>query len=170
MTSPQRRLWDTSVIIDFLEGTSRASPSVPLIIEEARRGDTKIFVSTLAEAEVVKINGVLTAQQESMIAEFFSRSYVVRAQLDQRVAAIARRITRTTSLDPNMRTIKPPDAVHIATAERWGITVVECYDRPLEKTLADHPNLLPGITVREPLYEGQVRAEDLLKDADPLNQ
>ena len=164
------RLWDTSVIIDFLVGTERAKPHVPLIIEEARRGDTRIMVSTLAEAEVVRIDGVLTDDQEEMIKEFFGRPYVVRAQLDSRVAAIARRITRTTSLSPDMRTIKPPDAVHVATAERWGVSIVECYDGPLTATLGQHPTLVPGVTVREPLYEGQTRAENLLQAADPLNQ
>ena len=142
---------------------------MPLIIEEAERGDTEIMVSAFAEAEVVRINGVFTDEQEEMITEFFGRSYVIRAQLDSRVAAIARRITRTTSLSQNMRTIKPADAVHIATAERWQVPIVECYDGPLTSTLAQHPTVVPGVTVREPLYEGQTRAGDLLREADPLN-
>ena len=170
MPSPQRRVWDTSVIIDFLEGAPRAKPHVPLIIEAAERGETRIVVSVFAEIEVAKIDGVLTEEQEEMIKEFFGRPYVHRAQLDQRIAEIARRITRTTSLDRNMQTIKPKDAVHIATAERWQIPIFECYDIPLIKTLRDHPGLVPGVTVREPLYEGQAHADEVLAEADPLNQ
>ena len=166
MPNPPQRLWDTSVIIDFLEGTERAKPHVPLIIEQARRGEAQIVVSAFAEVEVVKIDGVLTDDQEEMISEFFSRSYIVRAQLDSRVAAIARRITRVSSLAPDMQTIKPKDAVHVATAMRWSIPIFECYDRPLITTLTQHPSLVPGVTVRKPLYEGQSRAQGLLDAAE----
>ena len=170
MASPRRRLWDTSVIVDFLEGTQRSQPHVPLIVEEATRGDTQIMVSAFAEVEVVKINGVFTGEQEEMIKEFFSRPYVLRAQVDARVAAIARQITRATSLASDMQTVKPKDAVHVATAIRWEVPVVECYDGPLTRTLTAHPSLAPGLIVREPLYEGQTRAEAILAAADPLNQ
>ena len=167
MPSPKQRLWDTSVIIDFLEGAERAKPHVLHIIEEATRGETQIVVSVFAEVEVVKIDGVLTDDQEEMIREFFTRPYIVRAQLDSRVAEIARQITRTTSLASDMQTIKPNDAVHVATAVRWKIPIFECYDGPLIATLAQNPSLVPGTTVREPLYEGQTRAQDLLNAADP---
>lgn len=166
MPTPHQRVWDTSVIIDFLEGNQRAEPHVPLIIEQAKRGEAQIVVSSFAEVEVVKIDGVLTNDQEEMITEFFGRSYVVRAQLDARVAAIARRITRDSSLAPNMQTIKPKDAVHVATAARWNIPIFECYDGPLIVTLTQHPSLVPGVTAREPLYVGQSRAQDFLDEAE----
>ena len=174
MASPQRRLWDTSVIVDFLEGTERSKPHVPLIIEEAKRGDTEIMVSAFAEVEVVKPNGVLTEKQEEMIREFFSRPYVIRAQVDARVAAIARQITRMTSLASDMKTVKPKDAVHVATAVRWDVPVVECYDEPLirasTRMRTEYPSVIKGVIVREPQYEGQARADELLDAAAPQNQ
>lgn len=171
MANPTRRVWDSSVVIDYLEGKPRAYPHVPLIIEEAKRGETEILVSSFAEIEVCKIRGVpLTDDQEEMIKEFFGRHYVIRCMVDYRVAEVARRIARITSQSPDMATVKPKDAVHVATAVRWGVSLFEVFDGPLHKVVNDHPELIPGIRVREPLYEGQARAEDLLREADPMNQ
>lgn len=59
-----RRVWDTSVIIDYLEGTERAREHVPLIISEAARGETRILVSAWAEIEVVRLDSTLTDKEE----------------------------------------------------------------------------------------------------------
>ena len=130
--------------------------------------------SAFAEVEVVKINGVFTKQQEEMIREFFSRPYAIRAQLDGRVAAIARQITRVTSLAQDLKTVKPKDAVHVATAIRWDVPVVECYDEPLTTSLtkmrATQHSMAQGLIVREPLYEGQTRANEILNAAASQNQ
>lgn len=158
------RIWDTSVIIDYLEGTERAREHVPLIISEAERGETRILVSAYAEVEVVRLGSALTDAEEAMIQEFFRRSYVYRCQLDSRTAEIARHITRLSSTDNHVRTVKPGDAVHIATALRWNIPVFEAFDDELLSGVNAAPQILPGaLTLRRPQYEGQVRADDLLR-------
>ena len=158
------RVWDTSVIIDYLEGTERAREHVPFIISEVERGETRILVSAYAEVEVVRLDSALTDTEEDMIREFFRRSYVYRCQLDSRTAEIARHIARLSSRDDKVRTVKPKDAVHVATAIRWNIPIFEAFDDDLMDGVKAAPHILPGaLTLRRPQFEGQVRADDLLK-------
>lgn len=74
---PQRRLWDSCTIINYLAGVPVAKPC-ELILEQAERGELEIVTSALAEAEVVKLDKELDEDSEKMIVEFFGRDYVVR--------------------------------------------------------------------------------------------
>ena len=166
---PTRRVWDSVVIIDFLDGKERANPHCPAIIEEAERGETEIIVSVFAQIEVVKIDSALTEEEERMIREFFGRPYILAAALDPFVAQTAREIIRASTASANIRSVKPKDAVHVATALRWEVPVFESYDDVLMDGIKAHPEILPGgasLTLRHPTYEGQSRDEELLRQAE----
>jgi len=143
-----RRLWCSCTIIDYLKGEARAAEHCDAILAQAERGELEIVVSALAAAEVAKVNDA-SDEAEELISEFFSRFYVVVANVDVRVAREARRIVRTYGL-------KPLDAVHFATALVHGIGVLETYDDEMIRKL-DRKEGDPRVTVRMPLYEGTAR-------------
>lgn len=154
---PSRRAWDANAIIYYLAGNAAAQPECDLIIEEAKRGDTEIVVSVLAEAEVVKLDKELDQDAELMIREFFGRPYIVRAALDIPVAQLARTLVR------RYAGMKPPDAIYIATALHHGIPVLETYDERMIKVSGKEGN--PPLIIRRPTYEGPRRLFEL-RDAE----
>lgn len=142
----QRRVWCSSVIIDYLQGADRAKPDCQLIVEQAERGEIEILVSTLTIAEVTNLRGVIPDEAEASILEFFRRSYIVLVTVDIGVAEVARRLRRTHGL-------KTVDSVHMATALHHGVSILESYDEDLLKLSEKEGQ--PFLTIRPPTYEGQ---------------
>ena len=111
-----RRLWDSSVIIDYLAGRAEVGEACTKIVEQAERGEIEIVVSALAAVEVAFLRGSDDQESESMIRELFGRSYIIPVAIDMRLASIARSLVRKYRTSPRL---KPPDAAHLATAIQW---------------------------------------------------
>ena len=77
LSQPQRRLWDSTVIIAHLGGESAFSETTSAIIQQAQQGDVQIVVSTLATIEVAYVRGHGNDISEEIIVDFFSRDFVV---------------------------------------------------------------------------------------------
>jgi len=103
-------------------------------------------VPVLSEAEVVKLDNEQDAAAEEMIEEFFGRPYIIRAALEPQTAKIARGLVRRYGL-------KPLDAVHIATALRNQVPILETYDNQMIGVSGKEGN--PPLIIRNPTYEGQ---------------
>ncbi len=117
-----RRMWCSCTIIDYLKGAERAKPCIE-IIEHQRQGVREIVTSVLAEAEVAHLGADIShSDAEAMIKEFFGRLYIVRVPVDRFIAEEARRLVRSHS------GLKALDAVHIATALRWKVPLLETFD------------------------------------------
>ena len=123
-------------------------PDCPGIIQQAEAGILEIAVSEMAKAETAYLEGLSDAQSELLIREFFSREYIIPISIDDPVSAIARDLVR------KYRSLKlrPPDAIHLATAILWRIPVLETTDPDLLRLNQMEGN--PPITVRKPLYQG----------------
>ena len=141
---PPRRLWDSCTIIYYLAGKAEDNPECPEIIAQAKRGELEIMVSMLAEAEVAKVDDELGPgdDSESMIREFFGRSYIVRVALEVEIAREARRLVRV------YKGMKPLDAVHIATALRYAVPILETYDAEMLKRTGQEGE--PPLIIRKP--------------------
>jgi predicted nucleic acid-binding protein len=156
----ERRAWCSCLVIDYLVGAERSKIACEQLIDRAKAGDIQIVVSALALAEVAKING--DDQAEKTIQEFFRRDYVIVAQLDWQVAEEVRKMLRT------VPKLKAGDAVHLATAVRWKVPILETWDIddlvPLNGQFGS-----PAVTVRTPIPEGQARlpATDAENEAEP---
>lgn len=146
---PSRRLWDSCIVIGYLAGSPDLMPACPGIIRQAEAGILEIAVSEMAKAETAYLEGLSDAQSELLIREFFSREYIIPISIDDPVSAIARDLVR------KYRSLKlrPPDAIHLATAILWRIPVLETTDSDFLQL--DQLEGNPLVTVRKPLYQGQ---------------
>ena len=106
----------------------------------------------MAATEVAYLAGLDDQDSEGKIRDFLSREYIILAALDVRVAATARELIRQYRNAPSL---KPPDAIHLATALHLGIPVLETMDRDLLRL--DGSVGTPPIIIRQPLYEEPLR-------------
>ena len=122
------------------------------ILGEADAGNVEIVVSTLAIAEVAYLEGMQDdVAAATKIQEFFSRQYMIVAAVDEGIARTAQEIVRKYR---GRIKVSPRDAIHLATAVRLGIPIVETADdgfRRLDRQEGD-----PPVVVRHPLYEGSI--------------
>jgi len=143
------RVWDSCVITDYLGGKPEALPHAKPIVDAARRGEIQIWVSLFVEVEVAYLEGMSDAESERTITEFFAEDYVLPLMIDPFVSELARKLVRCFH-------VAGKDAVHVASAIRFGAPVFETFDKPLMTKLkqADPEKLLGKLMVREPLYAG----------------
>jgi len=161
------RLWDSTVVLAYLGGQANAMPDCELIIQQCGRGELLLYVSTIAQSEVAFLRGYTNEQSEAKVREFFSRPYVKTLLCDIEVARESRRLIRlyksaTSNEAPfcpscgrrMQGSLKPFDAVHMASALVHNVPILETYDPDLLKLDGKEGN--PPLIIRKPLYEGAV--------------
>jgi hypothetical protein len=119
------------------------------IAESAEKGQVRIVTSAFTLSEVSKLNnlGLLPEWKEKLIIKFFENDWVVVRNVDRITSEHARPIIRHHSL-------KPPDAIHVATALLAKVDVLHTYDAdhllPLDRKVG-----LPPLRIEEPHWEFQ---------------
>lgn len=127
MTSrPRRVLWDSCVIIDYLEQTPGRIGLIEPMIVEAEKGTLRIVVSEISVAEVCTLNGlaeegVSGPEQAKIIEDWFEREYVSVRLVDRAISTKAAWIQR------NYRA-KTCDCVIMATALRHNVDALYTFD------------------------------------------
>jgi predicted nucleic acid-binding protein len=124
---------DSNIYITTLKGPETEDPAKVTtsanILALAESGAFQIYASTFIEAEVIKAPGEaepLTPEQEKTIADYLNREFIVWVEVDRLIAQKARQLSRTYG-------IKPPDAVHVATAIRANCDQFLTWDEKLHK-------------------------------------
>jgi predicted nucleic acid-binding protein len=149
----ERPYVDSNVYIALLKGTKKEPVKAELaaeILHLAETGQFNVYASTFIEAEVIKAPGEtspLTPGQESTIATYFENDWIVWLEVDRLIAQEARRVARDFGM-------KPPDAVHVATALKAGCDQFLTWDEKLHK---NEPNgrVVDGVTICEPHLTGR---------------
>jgi len=121
---------DSCVYIDYLQGDNQARlRDIEPIIDHAKRGDVTVIASTMVISEVVRCNGdqPLSTADENKIRKFFQNDYLEVRPVDRSIAEESRKLVRD-SLGAGRRKIQVIDAIHLATAVRYGATKVYTYD------------------------------------------
>ena len=144
-----RRLWDSSVILGYLAGYAGLRDDCQAILAQAERGEIEIVVSAMAAVEVAYLHGANDQDAENRIREFLGRRFVIPVAIDVRLAAVARELVRRYRNTP---TLRPADAIHLATAVQLGIPIMETTDEGLLRF--DGREGTPHVRIRRPLYEG----------------
>jgi predicted nucleic acid-binding protein len=119
-----RVYWDSCVYIDCIQKTQPRFSVLEKIYEQAEIGEIEFIASTFILAEVVKCKNlaISAADQEAVIRRFFKKSFFRFRPVDRQIAEKAAAISRT------FPDIKPPDAIHIATAIRYECRCFQTYD------------------------------------------
>ena len=92
------------------------------VIEAAKRGTLEILTSALSLAEVCK-NPAIRATAPDQISDYFETDYILLVNLDRYVGERAR-ILMTSGYSG----LKPPDAIHVATACISGVDEMHTFD------------------------------------------
>ena len=122
---PTKYYWDSCVFIDRLQRTPHRIGPLEQITNDAADGKVLIVTSTMAIAEVVRVDSQENDEtQDNLIRDYFDNDCIVVHQVDRRIAEDAARICRKTG-------VKPPDAIHVATALMADVSVLHTYDNNL---------------------------------------
>ncbi len=153
-TRPRRLYWDSCVFIHALQQTPDLAPVLKVVITSAQSGDLVIVTSTFTLAEVIgRPRRSFTAADEKLVRELFENPYIVVRDLTRPIATEARRIVVEHGL-------KPPDAVHVATALDAGVAVFHTTDgHGGKRGLLDANGRIgsPPLTIEPPSFPTQPR-------------
>lgn len=118
-TSPKRLYWDACAWIAFIQEEKVEIPSGQVedresmcrsVLIAAKAGKAEIATSTLSLAEVCK-DPTTASEAANRFPDFLDLEYVLLVPLDRAVGEKAREL-----MQGSCTRLKPPDAIHIATA------------------------------------------------------
>ena len=150
MTSPLRlRYVDSSLLLALLnresiaagDGTTRFNVALR-IFRNAAAGEYRLLTSVLTIAEVrTTAGGTVDSYRPQSEAGIFGLPYLRLVSVDRRIAFAAQRLGDEYRL-------KPPDAIHLATAIRYGCGELLVWDEAFVRRVSRRP--IPGLWVGEP--------------------
>lgn len=132
MSKPVRVYWDACVWIAFINqekgipltggGSENRFSMCQQVLEQAKRGKIEIVTSAFTLAEVCKNSEVLASPLQNL-SSFFERSYVLTIPVDLAIGKAAQDLQSS-----GLARIKPPDAIHIASARRALVKELHSFD------------------------------------------
>jgi predicted nucleic acid-binding protein len=133
--------WDSVVFIDLIEETPARIHRLRPIIDAAQAGKVVIVTSAFTMAEVVKVKNLnlLDEQAEKTVTEFFENPYISIRNVDRFISERARPIVRFFN-------VKPPDAIHIATALLMEVQTFHTFDGDVLR----HNGKIDGLRIEVP--------------------
>jgi predicted nucleic acid-binding protein len=145
-----RFYWDTCVFLSYINGDVNRLPDIRALLESANKRAIEIVTSVFTIAEVAfasseKQAGALDPEIEQRIAELWApASPVGMVEFYPLIANRARNLIRE-GLTRGW-SVKPPDAIHLATAQAVGASILHTYN------LKDFAKWAPvvGYTIEEP--------------------
>ena len=129
--------WDACVLLSYIEGDADRLPIIEAILADCDAGTAGIATSVLSIAEVAfgkaeKDHKALQPEIESKIDQLWQPpSPVILAEVSELVVRDARSLMRTVL--EREYSLKCRDAIHLATAGRFGINEFHTYDKGLFK-------------------------------------
>lgn len=147
---PSLLYWDSCPFIALIGNNEERRNMCRLIMKETEKGNLRIVTSALTFAEVIRPEPdgqpILDTAQELEVLRFLDNEYIVVHGVDRQIGNMARQVARQTGL-------KPPDAIHVATALRIEAKVLHTYDR---KMLSQNAQLgFPPLQIEEPRWNVQ---------------
>ena len=128
---PMLLYWDSCVFLSAIQQTAGRYATLKAILDSAAADKIVIVTSALTIAEVVKmdcgsVDPVRLAEDVAKIRQFFENDYLAIKNVDRLIAEEAGDIVR-------QQGIKPPDAIHVATALSSKCVCLETYDERLHR-------------------------------------
>jgi predicted nucleic acid-binding protein len=144
-TDPHHVYWDSCVFLSIFNNHPDRHPTLRIILDEVRasRGSLKIYTSVLSLTEVAFITQEQEQRQlgETTIATMDGlmgdQTLIQLIEVNRYIAILARSYIRTAMID--RRSLKPPDAIHLASAVYAKVGQFQTYDGklyPLKQVLS----------------------------------
>lgn len=136
---------DACVLLSFIDGDEDRLPTIDELLRRARAGEVELLTSVLSQVEVAfatseKQAVALSAETEAKINTLWlPASPLETVELYDHIAWRARELIRLALA--NGHSLKPPDAIHLATADRMRASEFFTYDKglPKHRPLFDFP-------------------------------
>lgn len=148
------RYWDSGVFLAWLLPEPERTAACRGVIRAAEKGDLRIVTSGVTLTEVIKLKGrpPLKAEQEALINKFFQHRYILVRNCDRFVAEYARQLIW------EYPALKPKDSIHVATAIKTRLPVLDSYDDGL--LALDGKVGTPALRIGEPHVPEQLSLLD----------
>jgi predicted nucleic acid-binding protein len=143
---PEKRYWDSSVIIAYINEERDRVDTCKAILDAAEQGKIRIYTSALTITEVLKYKGAkpIPKDKKQILKDFFQNHYVTVVQVDRWIAFDAQELVWD-------KGIPPKDSIHVASAIRAKVDVMESYDGD-DLTSKSGTVGSPPLEIREPKY------------------
>lgn len=142
MTGDRLRVyWDACVLLSFIEDDPDRAPLIGAMMREAMNGDYELYTSVLSITEVAfataeKKSAKLDAETLADIDNLWTPpSPLTIVELYPQIANLARGLVRQAVA--RKWSLKPPDAIHLATAKQIGAATFNTYDGKLKRWAQD---------------------------------
>lgn len=166
--NPKRYYWDACVFLSEINANPDRVPIIEAILDDCDQGKAEIYTSILSIAEVAyaeaeKNSKVLDEETRKKIDAFWlPPSPIKMIEIGEPILWDAQDLIRTAL--KSGKSLKPADAIHLATAKRLTLDAVHTYDEKMKSHtgLISHPILEPATPGRFvfPLKE-QAKATDV---------
>lgn len=124
--SAERIYWDSDCFLAYLKAEVGKVDLAAATLERAKAGEVVIFTSALTVAEVLWMRGeaMIGMDKAAMVRRMFRHSYFRVRNVTRSVAEAAQELVWNQS-------IRPKDAVHVATALEVPVPTLETFDASL---------------------------------------
>lgn len=141
----EKRYWDSSVIIAYLNNERDRADSVKNILDEAEDGNIEIYTSALTIAEVLRYKGKkpIDKTKRERVREFFENDYFTIVSVTREVAFRAQEVVWDHG-------VPPKDSIHVASALFSRLSIFESYD--ISHLVSNSGKIgNPPLEIREPV-------------------
>ena len=142
--------WDSNAFLGLFQAERDKVDLCQSSLERAKNRELLIITSTLTLAEVLWMKGAprLTEDKKDILRKFFRHSYIRLKNVSRSIAENAQDLVWNNS-------IKPKDAIHVATALDFKIPTLETFDLDLIGKSGKVGT--PALIIRKPIAPVQTR-------------
>ena len=142
------RYWDASCFIALLND-EKGAKDCERIIDDAKEGKTLLYVSPMAQVEVIRPRGSahpIPEEDKEKVQDFFENEYVKWKLIDRTIAKVSQDLCWKHQL-------RPRDAIHVAVAIHLKCDLLES----LDPDMLNCNGKIKGssLVIREPKWVGQ---------------
>lgn len=147
-----RVYWDSNVLLSYVDGDQDRLPTIEELLRRGRAREIELVTSAMSQVEVAfagheKDEGTLDREVDASIEELWSpASPIALVEFHPALAREARQLIREAVAADSRPSLKPADAIYLATASRMRVKDFHTYDAKLHAQAGAFP-----FPIREPL-------------------